>query len=555
MNDYRYNLLIDDYHDATKIDDTFLINLYIYFRYGGYYNIIIDDIINIMISIFLMLFIKVIYSCIDFIGLFTNSEEHAITEFINWSKFNHFNTFSCISFVIFIIYIAFKCITTYQNIKKYKKTKHFYNKILKVRDMEIRNYSWEKITQKLISCCHNVSTTNVYSIINRIMKLDNIFISLFDNKILPFKYLNSLTEWNIKYCFLYPLQNNKDSNLTNSIDTNLGNNIDINYTNINGIENTQKYKDEVNKRIFRVGIVNLIFLPFILLFVAFYTIIQYGEKFYNTPSLITSRTWTRTSKWQFRFYNELPHIFEYRMELASKEMKNYFTQFNNRILEIVSRFIVFVISSIFLFLIFIVFINENNLTNKGFFGFQPLLWYITICATILAIFRNFTKSNIMTHPEESLEKANEYLKLISENNIKSANLPQVRNKMATYYKYHIFCLIREVLSITLTPFYYMPKLYNNSNDICEFILKHMETHHIMGNVSKFSIFSKYTQDSIEQHPKLKYSIESFRMNNPNWNINIFDMTPNDNNIDNLELPANSIHESIVTINDSSDETY
>ena len=61
MNDYRYSLLTDDYKDATKVDDAFLTNMYIYFRHGGYYNIIIDDTVNIMISIFMMLFIKFIY--------------------------------------------------------------------------------------------------------------------------------------------------------------------------------------------------------------------------------------------------------------------------------------------------------------------------------------------------------------------------------------------------------------------------------------------------------------------------------------------------------------
>lgn len=538
MHDYRYSLLIDDYGDAAKIDDVFLTNLYIYFRHGGYNNIIVDNSINLMISIFLMLFIKFIYSCIDFHGLFTNTGEHAINEFIDWGKFGYFDAFMAISFIVFLIYIIFRCITTYQNIKKFRKTKQFYNKTLKIDDMEIRNYSWERIIDKLIEKSQNTSTTNVYTVTSRIMKMDNIFISLFDKKIIPFTHLNSLVEWNIRHCFLHTLQD------------------EFNNMSLDNPKNQETYKEEVKKRLFRAGVLNLIFLPFILLFIGFYTIIQYGEAFYNTPSLVTSRTWTLTSKWRFRFYNELPHIFENRMELASKEMKDYFAQFNHRILEIISRFIVFVVSSIFLLLILIVFINENNLTNKGFFGFQPLLWYITICATILAIFRNFTKNNIMTHPHESLDEANHHLKLISETNIKYANSPHVRNKMAMYYQYHLVCLFREVLSIVITPFYYMPKLYEHSDEICQFILDYLENHRIMGNVSKFSIFTKYTTDVIDQNPKLKYSIESFRENHTGWTINSFDMASTLQPDDKLELPNSSIYETIVAIDDSSeDETF
>ena len=540
MHDFRYSLL--DYNDAAKIDDVFLTNLYIYFRYGGYNNIIVDNSINIMISVFLMLFIKFIYSCINFHGLFTNTGEHAINEFINWGKFSHFDAFMCISFIVFLIYIAFRSVTTYQNIKKFKKTKEFYNKTLKINDTDIQNYNWEKIIDKLVGKSQNTSNMNVYTVTSRIMKMDNIFISLFDKKIMPFTYLNSLVEWNIRHCFLHSLQSEEnDESFTKT-------------------QNQTKYKEEVKRRLFRAAILNLIFLPFILLFIGFYTIIQYGEAFYNAPSLITSRTWTLTSKWRFRFYNELPHIFEHRMELASEEMKNYFAQFNYRILEIVSRFIVFVISSIFLLLIFIVFVNENNLTNKGFFGFQPLLWYITICATILAIFRKFTKKNLVTHPKESLDEANQHLKLISETNIKHANSPSVRNKMATYYQYHLVCLVREVLSIVITPFYYMPKLYEYCDEICEFILESLEVpsenRRIMGDVSKFSIFTKYTMDVINENPKLKYSIESFKENHTNWNITSFDMVTTLHPDDKLELPKSSIYETIVVIEDSSeDETF
>lgn len=538
MNDYRYSLLTDDYKDATKIDDAFLTNMYIYFRHGGYYNIIMDDTVNILISIFMMLFIKFVYSCVNFHDMFHNTGDHHINEFILWDKFGSFDAFMFISFFIFMIYTSFRIMKTSQNIKNFRKVKNFYNNTLKIKDSNIRNLKWETIIEKLVAQCHSTSTTNVYTVTSRIMKMDNIFISLFDKKQLPFDYLNGLVEWNIRHCFLNSLQE-KPNQITYS-------------TMNNEVNNTENYKAIVKKRILIVGVINLLFLPFILLFVAFYTIIQYGEEFYNSPQLITSRTWTRTSKWRFRFYNELPHIFETRMANASIEMKEYFEQFNNRILQIISRFIVFVFSSIFLLLLFIVFINENNLTNTGMFGFQ-ILFYITICATILAIFRNFTKQKLSVYPVDSLSKANEHLKLISDNNLISAGSSKVKNKMGIYYQYHLICLVKEVLSIVITPFYYMPKLYDKSDDICEFILEHIDSHRIMGNVSTFSIFTNYTPDIINRNPKLKYSIESFQENHTEWSLSAFDMAHTINEDERMDLPNNSIHETIVSIADESDE--
>jgi autophagy-related protein 9 len=534
MNHNQYSLIVNDYGDTAKIDDQFLINLYIYFLNGGYYNIIINDITNICISIFLMLFFNFIYSCIDYNGLFTNTGEHGIDEYLMWHKFKEFDVFMIISLIIFIIYTLFRIIKLIQDLRKFAKTRIFYDKTLKIKDMEIRTYKWEDITEKLLAICHNVSNINVYTVTSRIMKLDNIFISLFDKKQIPFSYINGLMEWNIKHCFLRTLlEDNKISQ--------------------NMIENRNEYKERVKKQILWVGIINLLFLPFILLFVSLYTIIEYGESFYNYPKKIVSRRWTRSSRWKFRFYNELPHLFEERMELASNEMNKYFNQFNYRILEIFSRLIVFIVSCIFLFLVLIVFINENNLTNKGFFGFQPVIWYMTILATILAIFKNFTKSNITASPMKSLQEANQYLKIIGETNIKNANSPRIRNKMAIYYQYQLICIIKQLVSIVATPIYFMPKLYKISDTICDFIIDHIENHYIMDNVSKFSIFTKYTYDLIERNPKLKYSIENFKESHIKWNCDneVFINTIEQDY--KMELPDNSIYNAIITI-DSDDET-
>jgi autophagy-related protein 9 len=536
MNDHRYSIFVDDYGDAAKIDDQFLINLYIYFLNGGYYNIIINDITNICISVFLMLFFKFIYSCVDYNGLFTNTGNHGIDEYIMWNQYKKFDVFMIFNFSIFIIYTLFRIIKLIQDLKKFSKTKTFYNKTLKIKDMEIRTHQWEDITEKLLANYHNVSNINVYTVTSRIMKLDNIFISLFDKKQIPFSYINGLMEWNIKHCFLRTLleDNNKISQ--------------------HMIENRNKYKEKVKKHILWVGIINLLFLPFIILFVSLYTIIEHGESFYNSPNNIASRRWTRSGRWKFRFYNELPHLFEERMELASLEMNNYFEQFNYRILEIFSRLIVFIASCIFLFLLLAVFINENNLTNNGFFGFQPIIWYMTILATILAIFKNFTKSNVVANPGKFLQEVNQHLKIIGESNIKYANSPKIRNKMSTYYQYQLICIFKQLASILATPIYFMPKLYQMSDTICDFIVDHLENHYIMGNVSKFGIFTKYTYDLIERNPKLKYSIENFNISHQKWNCEneafINTVKPDSK----MELPDNSIYQTIISI-ESDDDIY
>ena len=490
---YDYQaLLLEPESNAEQIDDVFLYSLYFYYYHGGYYNIIINDILDILISVFLMFFFNFLTMCINYKGLFQNKGNHSIMEFIDFGNFWKLSWFMKLCFVIFTLYIIIKIIQTIANIKNHKKTRKLYRDKLHIRDMEIRNYTWGQIMDKVIETHHSIINVNVYTVTNRIMKTDNILISLFDNDILSFNYMNHLLEWNIKFCFLNSLQKGKTKISPEMV------------------TDRKKYKTMVQHRIIAIGIINFIFglcIPVIPLFATFYTFIKHGERFYTNPSSITKRYWTNQRRWKNRFYNELPHIFNSRMAESSTKMEIYFHQFNNRLLEIISRFIVFIASSFFLFLVFIVFINENNLNNKGFFGFQPVLWYITILTIILAIFRQFTKSNISTHPKESLMEANEDLLIIPDEYIEHARTETVRRKLENYFEFHASYLLKEILYIPFT-FVYMIYLYYESNKITNFILNSLEEHVLFGYGSEYGYFNNYNDDNLKKS-KLRHSKQYF----------------------------------------------
>ena len=80
-----------------------------------------------------------------------------------------------------------------------------------------------------------------------------------------------------------------------------------------------------------ISIINFIFMPFILLYMFFYYIFNYGEKFYNDPNLIVSRVFTNKTKWKFRNYNELNHEFDNRIECANKYAKTYASLFSSKL--------------------------------------------------------------------------------------------------------------------------------------------------------------------------------------------------------------------------------
>ena len=50
---------------------------------------------------------------------------------------------------------------------------------------------------------------------------------------------------------------------------------------------------------------------------------QISANFYNHPSKIVSRQWSLKARWNFRYYNELKHKMDERLDIASIYAKEY----------------------------------------------------------------------------------------------------------------------------------------------------------------------------------------------------------------------------------------
>ena len=82
-------------------------------------------------------------------------------------------------------------------------------------------------------------------------------------------------------------------------------------------------------RRFRImAVINFLLLPVIVIFIPIYTLFQYGEEIYKNPSTLSLREWSISSKWKYREYNELSHLFRERMRLAGHYAKQYLEQFD-----------------------------------------------------------------------------------------------------------------------------------------------------------------------------------------------------------------------------------
>jgi len=505
MVDPEYSLLVEKVGDKKEINSLYLFNLYYYYYNRGYTNLILTELTNLGVlgfSIFLLFFLV---QCVDFNGLinYNLNESISLSKFIKFDNFWNFHPVIITISIVFFIYILFQLISIIINSRKFWIIRNIYKEELEIDNNELDTLTWNEITNKIMKhyCIPNL---NSYMIALRIMTKENLIISIYDK--LPnlnfHKYpLTKLLEWNFIFCFINPLINEN-----REIDNNIK---------LNGI----KYHQQVKNRLKRIAVVNFIFMPFILLFMVLYMILQYGEQFYNNPKLLVNNQWTLKAYWKFRYYNELPHLFYKRLHTAGIATKEYNKQFTSKTTDIIAKFLIFILGSLFILLILMPLINENLLINLNISNNRPILWYIGIIGAIIALLKNFVNNKFSMDPNKMMNKMGEYIDL-KEEWVENPRSKKVQNDIKKLFTHRIILILEELYCLLLTPFILWFILEKESTIICNHLVNNMINHHsINGLISKNSLFTNYNQ--VKESKKTESSFNNFQKNNPEWGTSSF----------------------------------
>jgi len=423
------------YNNDIYKNRNFIKQIYFYYKNKGIKNILLSHIINIIISIFLFFFIIFLFNCVEYKLLFKVSDYAKLTEFINWNNYFNFNMYFVCLFISFSIFIITKLINIIELTYTYNKIKHYYNINLNITDEELEYIKWETVINRMEK--YNEESINIYKINSIILFYDNYLNALFDNKIINIAHLTNLMEWNIQYCILFKLFDKSEDNI----------------------------KKNIYYRLRFVSIINFIFMPFILIFILFYNIFNYGEEFYNKPTLLTTRVFTKLALWKFKYYNELPHDFDYRISKVIEPSNKYIKQFKNDYINSFFKLIVFICSSFFIILITLSLINDKLLLYIIIFNNKSIIWFISILASVIAIFK--TNNTSLTEPKLYMNKISDYLHL-DKKFVDESNNKTIKTKFLTYYQYKIINILKDIVYTILTPFR-LWMLANEIDNIFEFV--------------------------------------------------------------------------------------
>ena len=115
------------------------------------------------------------------------------------------------------------------------------------------------------------------------------------------------------------------------------------------------------------------------------------------------RQYSNYSLWKFREYNELPHIFENRLNMSYDDACKYMSHFSNKISDMIKEFIVFIASSFLVFLTIISIIDEDILFNNVSDD-KSALWYIGLFGGIVGVCKLSNKNEFVYKPDKLLKR-------------------------------------------------------------------------------------------------------------------------------------------------------
>lgn len=194
-------------------------------------------------------------------------------------------------------------------------------------------------------------------------------------------FLTKSLEWSINFCVLEHIFNDQFS-------------VSSSFTkDLNGLQS----------RFIIVGILNILFSPFLIFFLSIQFFLQNAQQFHSNKSYLGPRQWSLYATWTFREFNELPHVFENRLHRSYLPLNEYLQLFHNPYTSMLGRVLAY-ISGSFVAVLLLVSVFDDAILLYIHSGEHNLLWYLGICSAIYAGSRSLVpdESKIASADHEQL---------------------------------------------------------------------------------------------------------------------------------------------------------
>ena len=190
---------------------------------------------------------------------------------------------------------------------------------------------------------------------------------------------------------------------------------------------------------------------------------------YILKNVLGPREWTPYAKWKIREYNELPHLYNHRMNASYNDANAYIAQFPSTILNIIAQFSAYISGAIVGIIALITLNDSNLLTNVKIYN-ETLLWYLAFFSIILTISRAFIpEQQFIFQPIQLMKQLVNITHYLPKHWRGYIHTYYVKDQFSQLFKSRINIFIDEIICVLLTPFILIFILPNQVDHIITFI--------------------------------------------------------------------------------------
>jgi len=236
----------------------------------------------------------------------------------------------------------------------------------------------------------------------------------------------------------------------------------------------------LQRRFIFCGIAHIIFMPFLLFFMTLHFSMQNLYDFRSSKQYLGPKEWSSTAKWIFREFNELPHVFEKRIDPSYEATDAYMQLFApSSLMNSLGRILVFLSGSLGAVCVALAAVNDAILLHVKL-GNWNLLWYVGVLGVVYSAGQGMMPNNTViprTHHNLFAEMDSALAKIASHTHYYPEFWKKrgwdniIKSAVSELFQYKLQLFALEVASIVVAPIILCHSLPRRAADICSFVQK------------------------------------------------------------------------------------
>ncbi|ESN92661.1 hypothetical protein HELRODRAFT_95975, partial [Helobdella robusta] len=525
--------------------DEFFTRIYAYVQRHGFLAMALQDIFQIIILWYVVIFPTFICVGVNYDVLFQDHFNITYKVIINdairpWKEVKErFNPFLILFLITSSFYLVFKTFKGLYNISKYWEIRRFFTYALEIQPSELANKKWHEVQtllmlvqQKLHMCVHKNELTEL-DIYHRILRFKNYMVALVNKSVLPMKF--NLPFWGEIVYFTSGLKYNYEMILFWGPGAPFANSWHLRkeYKSYN---KRKELATILSRRIFIAGIINLLLAPVIFVWTLLYLVISHFALFRTDPGQVSLRSWSLYGRQYLRHFNELDHDFNARLNRGYRAAVKYMGLFWSPVMAAIAQFIVVISSGFLIFFVICAVTDEDTLAVQG------VIKIMTLLGLVVSVVRHLIPDeNMVRNPETLMTLIQSQTHYMNDSWKGQAHTRKVMDEFSQLFQYKLVYLINEMVSAIVCPFILIFSLRPNSLQIVDFLRNFTVTLEGIGDVCSFAqmdikkhghpewnapgnleLESPENKTLRAEFGKTELSLMNFKLTNPDWKVPDFE---------------------------------